>query len=185
MAARTFRPTTAWDAGLSNLAAIHRRLVPERRDSIDELAEELTQRLRSGGSAPRGLEILSADLINAAVAQLGARFDPSDGGFSPAPKFPQSTTISLLLRYHHQHGDAHALEMATLTLDRMAAGGIYDHLGGGFHRYSTDARWLAPHFEKMLYDNALLARAYLEAFQVTRKRRLRPGRRRDPAMDDP
>ena len=75
--------------------------------------------------------------------------------------------LEFLLRYHHRTGEPHALEMARVTLDRMRAGGIYDQLGGGFHRYSTDAVWLVPHFEKMLYDNALLARVYLEAYQVT------------------
>ena len=97
------------------------------------------------------------------------RFDPKEGGFSPAPKFPPSGAISLLLRYHLSSRDPDALAMVELTLDKMAAGGMYDHVGGGFHRYSTDAVWLVPHFEKMLYDNALLARAYLEAFQVTKK----------------
>src|SRR5207244_11332906 len=84
-----------------------------------------------------------------------------------APKFPPSMTIDFLLRYQHRTGDERALNMATVTLDRMAYGGLYDQVGGGFHRYSTDDRWLVPHFEKMLYDNALLARAYLEAYQVT------------------
>ncbi len=88
------------------------------------------------------------------------------GGFSPAPKFPQPMGVELLLRMHLR-GDRDALAMAVTTLDRMAAGGIYDQLGGGFHRYSTDARWLVPHFEKMLYDNAQLALAYLHAWQVT------------------
>ena len=78
-------------------------------------------------------------------------------------------SIDFLLRYHHRTGDAHALEMATFTLDKMAYGGMYDQVGGGFHRYSTDDRWLVPHFEKMLYDNALLARAYLDAYRLTGK----------------
>ena len=85
-------------------------------------------------------------------------------------------TVELLLRYHRRTGDADALHMAVYTLERMAAGGIHDHVGGGFHRYATDARWLVPHFEKMLYDNALLAVVYLEAYQARRARRLRPGR---------
>ena len=78
-------------------------------------------------------------------------------------------SIDFLLRYHHRTGDEHALHMATFTLDKMAYGGMYDQVGGGFHRYSTDDRWLVPHFEKMLYDNALLARAYLDAYRVTGK----------------
>lgn len=84
-----------------------------------------------------------------------------------APKFPSNLPIRFLLRYHRRTGDAGALQMATLTLEKMAAGGMYHHIGGGFHRYSTDAQWLVPHFEKMLYDNALLAVAYLEAYQAT------------------
>jgi uncharacterized protein YyaL (SSP411 family) len=94
-------------------------------------------------------------------------FDPVFGGFGGAPKFPPATALSLLLRHHRRTGDAHALRMVTHTLGRMARGGIYDQIGGGFARYATDERWLVPHFEKMLYDNALLAPVYLEAFQVT------------------
>ena len=94
-------------------------------------------------------------------------FDPVDGGFSGAPKFPQPSRLSLLLRYARRTRDAGATAMVATTLDRMAAGGIYDQIGGGFHRYSTDARWLVPHFEKMLYDNAQLAVVYLEAWQHT------------------
>src|SRR5206468_1733413 len=89
------------------------------------------------------------------------------GGFGSAPKFPHPMELRLLLRACKRFGDDDALHMAQLTLDRMAMGGIYDHLGGGFHRYSTDERWLVPHFEKMLYDNALLTVSYLEAYQVT------------------
>ena len=86
-----------------------------------------------------------------------------EGGVRRAPKFPSNIPVRLLLRTHRRTGDAEALHMATLTLEKMAGGGMYDQLGGGFHRYSTDARWLVPHFEKMLYDNALLAVAYAEA----------------------
>ncbi len=94
-------------------------------------------------------------------------FDPVHGGFGQAPKFPQPMELRLLLRIRKRNGDADALSMVKLTLDHMAMGGMYDQLGGGFHRYSTDAHWLVPHFEKMLYDNALLPPAYLEAWQVT------------------
>ncbi len=102
-----------------------------------------------------------------AWAVLGRAFDPVHGGFGPAPKFPQPLTSRLLLQGWRSTRDEHLLAMVTTTLQQMAAGGIYDHLGGGFHRYSTDARWLVPHFEKMLYDNALLARCYLDAYQAT------------------
>jgi uncharacterized protein YyaL (SSP411 family) len=107
-----------------------------------------------------------------AVAQLSREFDERHGGLRRAPKFPSSLPIRLLLRHHRRTGDARSLEMATRTLEKMAAGGIHDQLGGGFHRYSTDAEWLVPHFEKMLYDNALLAVAYAEGWQVTRRRDL-------------
>src|SRR5438309_5815274 len=94
-------------------------------------------------------------------------FDRVYGGFGCAPKFAHPLELKLLLRAWKRFGDDNALYMTRLTLDRMAMGGIYDQLGGGFHRYSTDAQWLAPHFEKMLYDNALLSAAYIEGYQVT------------------
>jgi uncharacterized protein YyaL (SSP411 family) len=112
-------------------------------------------------------ERLSWAPIDSARAYYRSTFDVREGGFGRAPKFPPAMGIRLLLREHARTGDRDLLDMATLTLDKMARGGIYDHLGGGFHRYSTDAIWLAPHFEKMLYDNALLAMAYLDAFLVT------------------
>ncbi len=101
------------------------------------------------------------------MAYFKQAFDDTHGGVRRAPKFPSNIPVRLLLRYHRRTGDAEALHMATLTLEKMAGGGMYDQIAGGFHRYSTDARWLVPHFEKMLYDNALLAVAYAEAFQVT------------------
>ncbi len=106
--------------------------------------------------------------LRAAYENFLETFDPRFGGFGAAPKFPHGDALSLLLRIHRKTGEARALQMAQVTLEKMARGGIYDHLGGGFHRYATDAMWLVPHFEKMLYDNALLARTYLEAFQVDR-----------------
>ncbi len=105
--------------------------------------------------------------VDAAVAQVARRYDPVHGGLRGAPKFPSSLPARLLLRHHRRTGDAAALGMALHSLERMAAGGLHDQLAGGFHRYSTDERWLVPHFEKMLYDNALLALAYAEAWQVT------------------
>jgi uncharacterized protein YyaL (SSP411 family) len=108
-----------------------------------------------------------AAAIPTLVEHLKRGFDAANGGLQGAPKFPSSLPIRLLLRYHRRTGDAEALRMATMTLEKMAAGGIYDQIGGGFHRYSTDPRWLVPHFEKMLYDNALLAVGYLEAYQAT------------------
>ncbi|HEX9400418.1 MAG TPA: thioredoxin domain-containing protein [Anaeromyxobacter sp.] len=110
--------------------------------------------------------------IGNAVAFFEGSFDAAHGGVRRAPKFPSNLPVRLLLRHHRRTREPEPLRMATLTLEKMAAGGIHDQLGGGFHRYSTDAEWLVPHFEKMLYDNALLAVAYAEAWQVTQRRDL-------------
>jgi uncharacterized protein YyaL (SSP411 family) len=109
----------------------------------------------------------SLDIVDATVAYFKRAFDTVEGGVRRAPKFPSNLPVRLMLRVHARTGDKSVLHMAMHTLRKMAAGGIYDQLAGGFHRYSTDARWLVPHFEKMLYDNALLAVAYAEAYQVT------------------
>ncbi len=142
-----------------------------RRDQALEHAEKLTQLLRDvrlgGESAGPSAAEPGPELLRNADAVLARSFDPHCGGFGTAPKFPHPLDLRLLLRSWRRTGQGPLLSMVTTTLDRMAAGGIYDHLGGGFHRYSTDARWLVPHFEKMLYDNALLAVAYLEAWQAT------------------
>jgi len=106
-------------------------------------------------------------LLNSAQSELEAAFDSDWGGFSSAPKFPPSNAVMFLFRDYKNTGNERSLEMATFTLDKMHWGGIYDHLAGGFHRYSVDHQWLVPHFEKMLYDNAQLAVVYLEAYQVT------------------
>ena len=110
---------------------------------------------------------ITQGLLDEAYARLSNDYDPAHGGFGGAPKFPQPMLIEFLLRTNLRTGEVQALEMATKSLEAMAAGGIYDQLGGGFHRYAVDERWLVPHFEKMLYDNALLARAYLDAWQRT------------------
>jgi uncharacterized protein len=139
----------------------------DRRDEITSSAGEMTERLRAISEIPPSAGSLTLKLLDEAVRSLARNFDPSHGGFGSAPKFPHPMDLRLLLRQHARTGDAHALHMVRVTLDKMARGGIYDHLGGGFARYSTDDRWLVPHFEKMLYDNALLAQVYLEAFQLT------------------
>jgi uncharacterized protein YyaL (SSP411 family) len=113
-------------------------------------------------------DIPADSVLRVAYDQNLQAFDRAWGGFGGAPKFPRSMTLSFLMRYYRNHGDQEALDMVTVTLDKMADGGMYDHLGGGFHRYSTDVQWLVPHFEKMLYDNALLVRSYLEAYQLTK-----------------
>ena len=114
-----------------------------------------------------GSEELSDALFKKVYSQLQRAFDSQYGGFGRAPKFPRSVRLSLLLRMYQRSGSPEVLKMVTETLDAMARGGLYDQVGGGFHRYSTDEKWLVPHFEKMLYDNALLAWIYLEAYQVT------------------
>ncbi|HVG02509.1 MAG TPA: aldo/keto reductase, partial [Nitrospira sp.] len=129
-------------------------------------AASLTARLQDGGHAPSPTTVGEAEL-DTAVTQFAEDFDAKYGGFGGAPKFPPATGLSLLLHCYHRTKDPHTLTMVRTTLDAMAAGGIYDQVGGGFARYSTDERWLVPHFEKMLYDNALLARVYVEAYQVT------------------
>ena len=126
---------------------------------IEDVLEKVAQ---AQATAP-----LSRDVAEKAMAELAAAFDATDGGFGDAPKFPQPTTLMFLLNAWRRSGDETILALVTKTLDAMAAGGIHDHLGGGFHRYSTDARWLVPHFEKMLCDQALLAQVYLQAYQAT------------------
>lgn len=141
----------------------------KKRTEVDNQAEQLT----SAVAQYSGIEAETAsvdydELIRNAETQLIQAADTMNGGFGDAPKFPHPMSIRLLLRCWRRSSNPKALQIVTRTLDRMGAGGIYDHLGGGFARYSTDARWLVPHFEKMLYDNALLVPAYLEAFQVTK-----------------
>ncbi|MAT72033.1 MAG: thioredoxin domain-containing protein [Planctomycetaceae bacterium] len=149
------------------LRAVHDAWL-NRRDQVMAMSEQITAELQTAGDmGGDGDALPTRDAINGAVAQLARAFDPQHGGFGQAPKFPHPMDLQLCLRQWFRTGDGHALEMVRVTLDRMAAGGIYDHLGGGFARYSVDERWLVPHFEKMLYDNALLAGAYLEAFQAT------------------
>jgi uncharacterized protein len=138
-----------------------------RREQALVAADQLTTELQKVGSVGDGDAALSMELIDGAVNQLRRAFDQTYAGFGQAPKFPHPMDLRLLLAIYQRTKQPGLLDMVRLTLDRMAAGGIYDHLGGGFCRYSTDARWLVPHFEKMLYDNALLGRAYLDAYLVT------------------
>ena len=147
----------------------------ERRHEIDAQAENLTEHLLQSNSF--GLkkvaehEIFTAAKINEAFQNLMKNADRQWGGFGKAPKFPQTFSIQFLLRYHHTTGNEEALQQALLCLDKMIDGGIYDQAGGGFARYSTDSEWLVPHFEKMLYDNALLISVLSEAYLLTRKHR--------------
>ena len=138
----------------------------ERRGDVSEQASALVDAVRRSSELPPSSEPLTESLLRQAVRGLQAQFDSEWGGFGSAPKFPPASTLEFLLRMHLR-GDSDALPMATATLDGMAAGGMYDLVGGGFHRYSVDEQWLVPHFEKMLYDNALLASAYLHGWLVT------------------
>ncbi len=141
-----------------------------RRDEISSNAQGVIERINSQSTRRAGGGVVTGDLLDRSYDLIASQFDSVNGGFGQAPKFPPSMTIDFLLRYHYRAGNESSLDMARLTLDKMARGGLYDHVGGGFHRYSTDDHWLVPHFEKMLYDNALLVRAYLDAFRVTGNR---------------
>jgi uncharacterized protein YyaL (SSP411 family) len=141
----------------------------ERRADVERQAARIDDALRSIASTAPSPEPLTSSLLAEAVRGIARTFDPEFGGFGRAPKFPAASTLELLLR----RADEEALAMATATLDAMAAGGMYDVVGGGFHRYAVDDRWLVPHFEKMLYDNALLASTYLHAWVVTGRDRYR------------
>ncbi|MEK9659236.1 MAG: thioredoxin domain-containing protein [Chloroflexota bacterium] len=157
----------SWAQVLRGVAQVYR----ERREGAEQSATALTAHLRAAAEAV-GTDIpMRADdlapALDEAYRTLAEAYDPANGGFGGAPKFPPSMTIGFLLRHHQRTGQADALPMALHTLERMAAGGMHDQVGGGFARYSVDERWLVPHFEKMLYDNAQLALAYLEAHLLT------------------
>jgi hypothetical protein len=137
-----------------------------RRDQVEQAAEEITRRLTEFSEATTEQHSLNVELLDRAVATLQRMCDFHHGGFGGAPKFPHAVIVRFLLRYYFRTRNEMVRQMVTVKLDKMAAGGIYDHLGGGFARYSVDERWLVPHFEKMLYDNALLATAYLEAYSA-------------------
>jgi uncharacterized protein YyaL (SSP411 family) len=139
----------------------------ERRDDLFEQAARLHEAIARGARLPGGDgSSLSPAVLAEAVASATDQFDPRFGGFGGAPKFPQAMTLTFLLSQIVRDPQPTTLEAVTVSLDAMAAGGIYDHVGGGFHRYSVDAYWLVPHFEKMLYDQALLTRAYLHGWQI-------------------
>src|SRR5438045_1339906 len=136
-----------------------------RRGELTQQGHKLTAAIGRMTAARESTDPLSEEALRDAFSGLVRSFDRNWGGFGGAPKFPQPMTLEFLLRAHLRAYPG-ALDMARTTLDRMAAGGMYDQVGGGFHRYSVDGRWHVPHFEKMLYDNAQLARVYLHAWQV-------------------
>jgi uncharacterized protein len=138
----------------------------ERREAVTQSAQQLVEAIRSSSDLVASADPLTDSILSEAVRTLRAQLDPESGGFGSAPKFPPASALEFLLRRRE-------LEPVTKTLDGMAAGGMYDLVGGGFHRYSVDGQWLVPHFEKMLYDNALLAQTYLHAWVVTGRERYR------------
>src|ERR1700682_90144 len=141
----------------------------DQPDEVKRTAASLLEELRRMSIGKESNELSSIDLLDAAQRNIARDYDSANGGFGNAPKFPPAMNLEFLLRAHQRTGDNNSLEIVANTCRKMAEGGIYDQLGGGFHRYSTDARWLVPHFEKMLYDNALLTRHYLHYYQVARE----------------
>ena len=136
-------------------------------EEVTRTAVSLLEELRRLNIGKESNELLSTDLLDAAHRGITRNYDATNGGFGSAPKFPPAMNLEFLLRIYQRTANDNALEIVRNTCRKMAEGGIYDQLGGGFHRYSTDSRWLVPHFEKMLYDNALLSRHYLHYYQVT------------------
>ncbi len=167
----TYYPARDGDRGASVGFLTLLRKVKESYDQKPDLVRQTSTQLSNAVQrmlAPeKGVQQPLAPVLQNAMAYLKAGFDKVNGGVNGAPKFPSTMPVRLLLRYYRRTQDETVLEMANRTLLKMAAGGIYDQVGGGFHRYATDEIWLVPHFEKMLYDNALLAMAYLEGYQVT------------------
>ncbi len=165
-----FPPRRGFRGNRAGLVDILAEMLNEFRNDPTQVvarAQELSQRVEKAAAFRPGPGVPSDKVIAVAAQNLARTFDPVDGGFGGAPKFPQPSRLALMLRYARRTADAGATAMVATTLDKMSAGGIYDQVGGGFHRYSTDAQWLVPHFEKMLYDNAQLATVYLAAWQHT------------------
>ncbi|HEX8155245.1 MAG TPA: thioredoxin domain-containing protein, partial [Thermoanaerobaculia bacterium] len=140
-----------------------------RRSDVIEASNEVQQALEGSLATPKTRGTIAHAGLDTAAMRLAQNYDRVHGGFGAAPKFPPSMSLDFLMQVAHRTGDATLREIVTHTLTKMARGGMYDQVGGGFHRYSVDARWLVPHFEKMLYDNALLARLYVRAWQWTKE----------------
>ncbi|MDX6288651.1 MAG: uncharacterized protein QOH42_450 [Blastocatellia bacterium] len=137
-------------------------------EQVAGTATAMLGELRRVGLAEQSREGLTTDVLDSAVRRISANYDRTNGGFGGAPKFPPAMNLEFLLHHHHRTGSTESLEIVEHTARKMSEGGMYDQLGGGFHRYSVDAKWLVPHFEKMLYDNALLSRFYLHLYQATK-----------------
>ncbi len=154
--------------GMRELIPLIRSVWDNDRQEVDRIAEQITASFREP-AVPQKKAAVGAATIEEAFIQLSRIYDSHYGGFGKVPKFPTPHNVSFLLRFRHRTKREEALHMVEHTLTAMRTGGIYDQIGFGFHRYSTDAKWLVPHFEKMLYDQALLLYAYVEAYQVTKK----------------
>lgn len=155
--------------GMMELIPRIREVWLNKRDDINKSADEITNALKQSSNKVEKTEI-TKEIFDRAFESYKQRFDSVHGGFGNAPKFPSPHNLMYLLRYYHRTKNGSALEMVTHTLTQMRLGGIYDHIGFGFARYSTDREWLVPHFEKMLYDQAMLCMAYTEAFQITQNK---------------
>ncbi|HEV8316144.1 MAG TPA: thioredoxin domain-containing protein [Vicinamibacterales bacterium] len=163
-----FPPTSRWGrAGFAEVLAEIARVWREERGKVMQSAATIVSRLRDVGDRASSVEVPGTSALDRSVRQLAASFDRRRGGFGDAPKFPRPSELLFLMREHARVGSEEPREMALVTLRAMALGGMRDHIGGGFHRYSVDGDWRVPHFEKMLYDQAQLALAYLEAAQLT------------------
>ena len=169
--AATYIPARDGDRGVRTgflrLLGVMKKAFDDRPDDVARNAQTFTDEITRMLTPQPGTGLPDKGVLDTAAQFYIRNFDSEEGGMQGAPKFPSSMPVRFLLREHRRTADKKLLDMASLTLDKMARGGIYDQVGGGFHRYSTDANWLVPHFEKMLYDNALLVVAYLEGYQAT------------------
>jgi uncharacterized protein len=153
--------------GFNDLLATINKAWTERREDVRESAGRMVAALETGNESSSA--VIKDDVFGQAFTMLEKNYDPKEGGFGQAPKFPRPVVFSFLFSHYLSTGEEKSREMALFTMKKMAAGGMYDQLGGGFHRYSVDANWFVPHFEKMLYDQAQLADSYLDAFQLTKE----------------
>ncbi|MFW2365788.1 MAG: thioredoxin domain-containing protein, partial [Desulforhopalus sp.] len=165
-----FPPTSSQHRpGFSELLTALHQAWQQKRGDLNQSAQELVAALKIENKESHA--IINPEIIKRGFWLFAQDNDPTYGGFSQAPKFPRPAVLSFLFDYYHVTGEEKPKDMALHTLQKMAAGGIYDHLGGGFHRYSVDKRWFVPHFEKMLYDQSQLANVYLDAFLITGEKR--------------
>ncbi|MEM7109031.1 MAG: thioredoxin domain-containing protein [Bacteroidota bacterium] len=163
----TYFPPAQWAALMKNIT----KAFTEKREEVEKSADDLTNALSTSEIVKYRLketeQEFKKEVLDSMYSIMAAKFDPEDGGFDKAPKFPMPNNWLFLLRYYHITKNQSAIDHITLTLDKIAMGGIFDQIGGGWARYSTDGEWLAPHFEKMLYDNGQLVSLYSEAYQIT------------------